>query len=866
MSRDVKEAETTSRPLVGSPWVRLRFPITDWLPRYRREQLRPDLLAGCVVAALAVPQALGYATIAGVPVEVGLYAVPIALIAYAVFGSSKQLILGPVSTVSVMSGSLVAALGPTDVAQAIAFTTAAAICAGGVLIFAAHIRVGWVAEFLSKPIITGFVLGLTLLVVLGELPSLLGIHVGPRDVLGRIQGLITGIGDANLLTIGVSAAALTIVFAGSKLLPRVPWSLVVLVLGLVLSQILDLGGRGVQVVGHVPSGLPTPSIPIVPLDRITDIIMAGVALGFVGLAEGLSAARLFAQKRDYIVRTDQELFAAGAGSLASGLMGGLAVAGSLSKTAAVDRSGGRTQVAGLAAAVLAVLAILFFAPTLGVLPKAVLSAIVVHAVWGLIDIPSMRRYRNSRKIDFLSAWVAAIGVLVAGPLLGLLVAIGAAIFGLVYRSSRVTIDVMGKLPGEKAAWGSLENHPERVVRPGVLVLRLNESLFWVNAAQVKDRVLELLDEHPDTKALVLDLESSDQLEITSADTLAALLDRLELRGIDLYLVRVRFRVRKVLRATGLRQRIGEDHIWHSISQGVRAARKDHGLKGSKVKPPVLAVVPALEGDVEADALTEVAATAELEATDLQATTDLEATAELEATADAEAMGDVVATAEAVDAEADVQMITELDEAPRAEPVESTYPEESAETGEPVEIAQVAEPTAEFDDELVAEDATAEPTTVEWAVGESTTDESVAEEPILEQPVAEEPVPEEPVAEAPVTETVEPVEGESEMQPAESEAVELVTELSGDELPGDELDETDDDQSDDDQAADVDEEIVLSHSEEEEILADDDVTDSGEPAVKKKKGKRKKAKDKLKKAKKRLKDKAEKKHGKKESAA
>ena len=704
MSRDVQEVE--SRPLIASPWVRLRFPILDWLPRYRRSQLRPDLLAGCVVAALAVPQALGYATIAGVPVEVGLYAVPIALIAYAVFGSSKQLILGPVSTVSVMSGSLVAALGPTNVAQAIAFTTAAAICAGGVLIFAAHIRVGWVAEFLSKPIITGFVLGLTLLVVLGELPSLLGIHVGPRDVLGRIQGLITGIGDANLLTIGVSVAALTIVFAGSKLLPVVPWSLVVLVLGLVLSQVLDLGGRGVQVVGHVPAGLPTPSIPIIPVDRITDIIMAGVALGFVGLAEGLSAARLFAQKRDYIVRTDQELFAAGAGSLASGLMGGLAVAGSLSKTAAVDRSGGRSQVAGLAAAVLSVLAILFFAPTLGILPKAVLSAIVVHAVWGLIDIPSMRRYRKSRKIDFLSAWVAAIGVLVAGPLLGLLVAIGAAIFGLVYRSSRVTIDVMGKVPGEKAAWGGLENHAERITLPGVLVLRLNESLFWVNAAQVKDRVLELLDENPGTKALVLDLESSDQLEITSADTLAALLDRLEMRGIDLYLVRVRFRVRKVLRATGLRQRIGEDHIWHSISQGVRAARKQHGLKGSKSKAEseqVAELAPVEPEAVElalADQTEELVEPAAVEVIDVEAAES--GTAEPE-TAEPGTAEPEAAELEAAGPEAEEEVEPEEVE---AEPMEvaAAVDTEPIEDAEAVDVRAVDEETTDVEAAVEAEPA------------------------------------------------------------------------------------------------------------------------------------------------------------------
>jgi MFS superfamily sulfate permease-like transporter len=222
--------------------------------------------------------------------------------------------------------------------------------------------------------------------------------------------------------------------------------------------------------------------------------------------------------------------------------------------------------------------IAFLAPALAGLPKAVLAAIVVNAVWGLIDIAAMRRYRVTRGNDFIAASAAAVGVLVAGPLLGLLFAIALSILGLVFRSSRVTIDAMGKVPGEKASWGSLENHPERATIAGVLILRINESLFWVNATRAQDRVLALVDQHPDRKAIVLDLESSDQLDVTSADQLGLLLDQLHDRGVDLYLVHVRFPVRGVLRRTGVRERIGEDHIWHGISQGVRAARDQHGLR------------------------------------------------------------------------------------------------------------------------------------------------------------------------------------------------------------------------------------------------------------------------------------------------
>ena len=429
-----------------------------------------------------------------------------------------------------MSGSLVAALAPVNVSQAVLYTTAVAVAAGIVLIIAAQLRIGWIAEFLSKPIVTGFVLGLTVLVIIGELPNLTGIPVSATDVLGRIQALAFGLGETNPLTAAVGFGALAILMLGSRFLPNVPWSLVVLLVGLIVSAVFLLPGRGVAVVGAVPAGLPGLQVPLDPgeQDCRRPVRRSGPRLRRAGRRP--SAARLFAVKGGYRVDTEEELMAAGVGCLGSGLTGGLAVAGSLSKTAASDRAGGRTQVVGLTAAVLSVAVIVFLAPALSGLPKAVLSAIVVNAIWGLIDIPAMRRYRMTGNDDFVAAAAAAIGVLVAGPLLGMLFAIGLSVLGLVFRSSRVTVDVMGKVPGEKASWGALENHPERTTFTGVLVLRINESLFWVNAIRAHDQILVLADQHPDRKVLVLDLESSDQLDVTSADQLGLLLDQLHDSG------------------------------------------------------------------------------------------------------------------------------------------------------------------------------------------------------------------------------------------------------------------------------------------------------------------------------------------------
>jgi len=576
--------------------LRRRVPIVAWLPQYELKHLRRDLIAGTIVVALAVPQALGYAAIAGVPVEVGLYAVPIALAAYAVFGTSPQLIVGPVSTVSVLSGTLVVTLGPRDVREAMTYTSAIALAAGVVLVIAGLLRIGWVAEFLSKPIVTGFVFGLTLLVIIGELPNLLGIRVPMGDVGDRIVSLVRGIDQINLLTAAISAAALAVLFLGPLISRAVPWSLVVLIAGLLASRFLHLADRGIAVVGPVPGGPPTPATPFVPVTKLVDVALAGAAIALVGLAEALSAGRLFAVKHGYRLQTDQELVANGASNIGSGIFGGLGVAGSLSKTAAVDRAGGRSQVSSLGGAALAIAAILLAAPLLSTLPKAVLSAIVVHAVWGLMDVKAIRRYMRIRLNDGIGAIVAALGMLIAGPLLGLGIAVGQSLLGLVYRSSRVDVEILGKVPGEKAAWDGIRQHPERTQVPEILVLRVDISLFWVNATEVQDAIVEKVDAAEDVKAVILDLESTDQLDTTSADMLTSLHEQLTERNVDLYLVHVRWPVRTVLRRHGLRTELGEDHIWHSISQGIREARRQHQIPSGKSQEPE--VVRTEEEDVD----------------------------------------------------------------------------------------------------------------------------------------------------------------------------------------------------------------------------------------------------------------------------
>jgi high affinity sulfate transporter 1 len=554
-------------------------PIMRWLPAYDRSQLRGDLLAGAMVAALLVPQSLGYARIAGVPVQVGLYAVPLSLIAYAVLGSSPQLIVGPASTVAIVSGSLVADIARGNPGDAVAITSALAIVAGITLALIGLIRVAWLAEFLSKPIVTGFVFGLTLTIVIGEMPTVLGI---PKPSGGLVEVLVRSIGElnrANLHTIGVGVIALAMLFTGRRFVPRVPWGIVTLLAAVAASKLLDLAGHGVAMIGEVPAGLPPFGLPTVPRSDVRAVVVGGMSLALVALAEGLAASRLFATRGGYRVETEDELVGMGASNIAAGLSGGLAVTGSLSKTAAAEQAGSRSQITGFAAAAIVVIVLVAFTWVLADLPQAVLSAIVIAAVWGLMDVAALRRYRLVRRADFGAALVGIAGVVVLGPLSGLGVAIGVSLLVIIYRSSSPRVEVLGKISEEKAAWGRVRAHPDRQPVAGVVVIRLDAPLFWANATAIEDRVLAEVAKWPGTRALVLDLEATTQLDTTSADVLAHLVGELDDRNISLYLARVLHRVEAVLERSGFVALVGPDRFGHSISQCVRAARRQTGLKG-----------------------------------------------------------------------------------------------------------------------------------------------------------------------------------------------------------------------------------------------------------------------------------------------
>jgi len=556
----------------GRGGLRRVAPVIAWLPHYRREWFGPDALAGLAVAAVAIPTAMGYSSVAMAPVQAGLYALPAALVLYAIFGSSRQVAIGPTSTVALMSGAVIATLGAgQDALRATALTAGVAIAAGLWLAVFGILRLGWVTDFISRPVIVGFSFGLGLTVISGELPHMLGLPPASPHFVNRVWTTVAHIGDTNPLTLLMAGVGLAVLFLGAARRPRVPWALLLMVTAILLARFWDARGHDVEVIGAVPAGLPPLGPPDLAADDLWPILLGGLAVAIAGVGEGLSAARIFASKGDYRIDADSEFLGTGMANIGAGLSGGMSVCGSLSRTGTAVTSGARTQVSGIWAALVALFFLFTLTGLLAGVPRVVLSVIVVASVWFLLDVSAVRYYRKVRRNDYVSALAGLAGVLFFGPLYGLLAAVALSLLGVLYRSSRVTVDPLGRIPGEKAGWGAVRDHPERTQVPGVLILRLDAPLFWANCETTHMQILEFLDAGDDVRALVLDLEATGQMDTTTTTMLKDLLAELRRADVELFIARLHYPARVVLERAGFTEELGRGHTWHSISQTVKAA-------------------------------------------------------------------------------------------------------------------------------------------------------------------------------------------------------------------------------------------------------------------------------------------------------
>ncbi len=524
-----------------------------WLAGYRRDWLRLDLVAGIVIWSVVTPQAVAYAQIAGLPPEAGLMAAPVAMLGYGLIGTSRQLVVSATTATSAVSAAAVGPLADGDPVRFAALSATLALVTAVVLIAAGALRLGAIADLVSKPVMTGFLFGLGLTIMIGQLPSVLGIEAGEGDFFPRLWDLLGDLGDVDGATLAVGAGSLAVLLLGKRFVPRVPATLLVLVLATAAAAVFDLGSHGVALVGDVPRALPDPSVPHVGAGDFVALIAPALGVLIVS-AEAVGVARSLATEHGYRVDPNRDLVGLGAANLLAGLSSGFVQSGGASQTAAADGAGGRSQLAALIAAGLILLTGAFLAPLFQDLPQAALGAIVVVAVAGFFRVSELRRFARIRPSAVVFAAIALVGVLVLGVLQGLIVAAGLSLVYVVQRLSRPDVGMLARDPAT-GAWGWAERHPDWQPPAGVVVVRSDGPLFYTNADAVKQRILALAHTEPAPSAVVLDLAETTELDVQTADTLGEVVDALEADGIELRLVNVRAPALTILERAGVAARV-----------------------------------------------------------------------------------------------------------------------------------------------------------------------------------------------------------------------------------------------------------------------------------------------------------------------
>jgi SulP family sulfate permease len=547
------------------------LPILAWLPRYDRRWLRGDVIAGIAVTALVVPKNLGYAGIAGVPVQNGLYAAAAGALIYALFCTSRHIATGPSSSLAAVAGGTVLATGLTGDAAA-GLVAALAIASGVLFLLVSFFRLGWIARFLSKAVVTGFLAGAAVDVVIGELPKLTGTSSEGVTAWRELYAWLRGLGDIHWTTLLVGLVALGTILALRFLAPRIPGALVLVVGGLLASWLFDLGARGVALVGHVPRGLPAPDVPDWSIVRAhyVSIAIAAFALLLIGFSQNAGDARAFATRHDYRIDVNQESVAQGMANVGAGLFQGMPVSTSLSASSLNESAGARTPVASLATGGLVLATLVVLAPVFSVLPKAVLGAVIIDAVvFGMIDVAELRRLHRVTPFDFWIAIVAIVAVLSSGVLAGVVIGVALSLVWLIYVATRPGIPLLGREPGTQVFRDLVEN-PADETFPGIVVLRVDSGLFFATTEALEERVRALAEGDGGVRAVILDLEGVNFVDSQGAAKLTELRELAEAQGFELRLARVKPNVRAVLEADGVMDRFGTDHVHGNVHRAIEA--------------------------------------------------------------------------------------------------------------------------------------------------------------------------------------------------------------------------------------------------------------------------------------------------------
>ena len=533
------------------------FPAARWLSEYRAGWLRGDIVAGVTLAAYAIPVSLAYAGLAGLPVQVGVYGYLLGGIGYALFGSSRQLAIGPTSAISLMIAGTVGAMAEGDAQHYAQIASLAAFTVAALCLLAWALRLSALVKLISDSILVGFKAGAALTISMTQLPSLFGVSGGGQNFFERAVLFASQLGETHFLVFAVGIVAITLLVLGERWLPGRPVALGVVALSIIAASVLGLAALGVPTTGDIPAGLPTLQGPALRLRDVEGIIPLAAGCLLLAYIEGVSAARTFAAKHGYALDPRQELLGIAAANLAAALGQGYPVAGGLSQSAVNDKAGARTPLALVFASITLALCLLFLTGFLENLPKAVLAGVVLTAVYGLIDFPALVHMWRVSRLDFYAAAIALLGVLLLGILEGILLAALASMLMLLVGASRPHVAFLGRIPGTNQ-YSDIARHPENETPPGVVAFRPEMPLLYVNADAVREDVLSRLHEvgPSGVRQVVCDLSASPYVDLAGSRMLRDLFGELAAQGIALRIIGARGRVRDLLRADGLEERIG----------------------------------------------------------------------------------------------------------------------------------------------------------------------------------------------------------------------------------------------------------------------------------------------------------------------
>jgi SulP family sulfate permease len=555
----------------GQPSLVKRYiPGVSLITDYESSWWRPDILAALSLWAVLIPQTMAYAQLAGVPSVYGLYTAFAAMIGYALFGTSRVLNQGPESAVAIVTAATLMPLVAGDGDKYILMASMLAILAGIWAIIGGIAKLGFITRYISRPVLTGYIVGSAWLIVISQLPGLLGISVDEEDFYTALGGVVRSLGDTNLWTLGLGLGLIALIYGLKAILPKFPAYLVAAIVATIVVAVFNLEDVGVTVVGAIQSGIPLPKIPFIPLPDVIALILPAGGIALLAYADSVVTADSLARPGGYEIDSDQEFFGLGMASVASGFFQGFPVNGSQTRSVVLADSGARTQMSGIISSVLVVITLLVLTPAFELLPNVALAAIVIVAGIGLLDVPELRRLWRIQRADFVLTMITALAVVVIGMLPGIVIAVLLSLLDVARRSSAPHTAILVQVPGTDT-YRDVDNVDGGKEYPGLLIYRFDAPLFFANVSVMTDELSDLIaTANPPYEWILIDAESIYNMDTTAVQGIEELIEDLNAMNIVLAFARLRQAVRETMNAAGLIEMIGEENIYLEVDDGVSA--------------------------------------------------------------------------------------------------------------------------------------------------------------------------------------------------------------------------------------------------------------------------------------------------------